>query len=98
MNYEWNEAKRVHNRDRHGVDFSAAEAFDWALAIKRQDDRKDYGEMRFVAMAPIGERLHVMVYTLRRDNIRIISLRKASRKEVKRYVEIKSQDAVEDGR
>jgi uncharacterized protein len=49
------------------------------------DDRDDYGEERWVALGLIGNRVHAMIYTMRRDNIRIISLRKANGREVDYY-------------
>jgi uncharacterized DUF497 family protein len=95
MEYEWDEAKRLRNRQSHGVDFAAAEAFDWRAVVEWEDRREEYGEQRLVAIAPIGKRLHVMVYTRRGENIRIISLRKANGKETKEYEKIKNQTALE---
>jgi uncharacterized DUF497 family protein len=83
--YTWNKAKRRENRTKHGVDFSAAEGFDWDNAIVRPDTRKDYGENRFIALGAIKGSLHVLVFTERDDSIRVISLRKASRKERLHY-------------
>ena len=51
------------------------------------DDREDYGELREIAWGFIGVRLHVMVFTRRRGGIRIISLRKADQKDIRRYGE-----------
>jgi uncharacterized DUF497 family protein len=44
-----------------------------------------YGEKRFVATGFIGDRLHVMAFTVRSEVIRIISLRKANERERKEY-------------
>ena len=90
MEYEWDEAKRRRNLRWHGADFADAWAFEWEAMIEREDRRENYGEKRFVAVAPIGDRLHVMVYTRRGDKIRIISLRKANRKEVRAYEKAKN--------
>ncbi len=81
--YEWDEDKRRENREKHGVDFSAVVDFDWNTAASAEDLRS--GEVRIVASGYIGERLHVIVYTERGDSTRIISLRKANPREVKRY-------------
>lgn len=54
--------------------------------LSGSDTRKRYTEQRFEATALIGDRLHVMVYCLRGDACRIISLRKANAREVKCYV------------
>ncbi|WP_343896671.1 BrnT family toxin [Craurococcus roseus] len=85
MAYRWDEAKRAANLAKHGVDFTEAEGFDWSAALVRADLRADYGEVRLVGMAPIGDRLHVLVFTIRRRGLRVISLRRASAKELKRY-------------
>jgi uncharacterized DUF497 family protein len=45
-----------------------------------------YAEQRLEATGLIGERLHVMIYCLRSDVVRVISLRKANPREVRRYV------------
>lgn len=82
-NYEWDEDKRCANLEKHGVDFKAVFDFDWNTASSAEDLRS--GEVRFVASGYIGERLHVIVYTERGDSTRIISLRKANPREVKRY-------------
>ncbi|GAB6040886.1 BrnT family toxin [Endothiovibrio diazotrophicus] len=87
MEYEWDDAKAVANRDKHGVDFHEAEAFEWDAALIDPDTRRDYGEPRFTALGPIGNRLYVMVYTVRGETLRIISLRKANRREFNRYAE-----------
>ncbi|MDY0057432.1 MAG: BrnT family toxin [Methyloversatilis sp.] len=42
------------------------------------DDRKEYGEVRYVALGMPGERLHVLCFTEITDGIRIISFRKAN--------------------
>ncbi|MDQ1238203.1 MAG: uncharacterized protein QG577_388 [Thermodesulfobacteriota bacterium] len=85
MQYEWDETKNAANRVKHGLDFSVAEGFCWDTAMETIDDRDDYGEERWVALGLIGTRVHVMIYTMRRDNIRIISLRKANGREVDYY-------------
>ena len=87
MRYEWDENKRVANFAKHSVDFREAEHFDWSLAIEAIDDRANYGEERWVAIGSIGARLHVLTYTVRGENIRLISLRKANERERKYYEE-----------
>lgn len=90
MTYEWDEQKRQANSVKHGVDFSLVEEFDWETAIDNEDDRKNYGEPRRVAMGLIDHRLHVLTYTYRRQTIRIISLRKANDRE-RTYYENKTK-------
>lgn len=85
MRYEWDEAKREANRDKHGVDFEAAFGFDWGLAIIDRDGRFAYREPRFIALGPIHGRLYALVFTPREDATRIISFRKANRREQAAY-------------
>ena len=83
--YEWDESKRVANLAKHGVDFAALIDFDWNRVIEFDDIRADYGERRIVAFGMIEGRLYALVYTPRGDKLRVISLRKANRREVGRY-------------
>ena len=87
MTYEWDEAKREANLANHGVDFPAIKGFDWSNALIAPDNRRDYGEPRQIALGLIGERVHVCVYTDRATARRIISLRKANRRETMKYLE-----------
>ena len=87
MAYEWNAAKAAANRRKHGVSFNAILDFDWSTALVVTDDRLDYGESRWLALGMIGERLHSLAFTIRRTRIRVISLRKAGRKERALYEE-----------
>lgn len=80
-------AKNQSNIVKHGVSLVAANDFEWDEAIYDIDDRKDYGEVRQCAIGPIGDRLYVVVFVVRNEAFRIISLRKANSREVKRYVE-----------
>lgn len=87
MRYDWDEAKRLSNIEKHGVDFVAAEDFAWDEALVTASRASD--EPRLVALAPIGHRLHVLVFSIETRIVRIISLRKANKREVAFYV---SQD------
>lgn len=87
MYYEHDPAKLAANVARHRVWFHEAESFEWETAVIELDDRKRYGETRFRAMGYIGLRLYVMVFTLRDTAVRLISLRKANPREVKRYAQ-----------
>ena len=87
MTYEWDENKRVANLAKHGVDFLDAEDFDWSSAFETIDDRFNYIEDRWIALGFIDSRLHVLIYTMRSGNIRLISLRKANKREKDYYEE-----------
>ncbi|MEM8970872.1 MAG: BrnT family toxin [Pseudomonadota bacterium] len=86
MNFTWDLAKRARNLEKHGCDFWIAEGFDWGTAITREDRRNDYGEDRYVSIGVIGDRHYVLVWTERNSDCRLISLRKANKREVKFYV------------
>ena len=81
MRFEWDARKADANLAKHGVSFESVREFDWSQAIIRRDDRRDYGEVRWIALAPIRNRIHVLVFTLRSGRVRVISLRKANRRE-----------------
>ena len=59
-------------------------------ALYASDTRKDYGEPRTRALGTIGGILYSLVFTMRGSALRVISLRRASRRERKRYAEAKS--------
>ena len=85
MRYDHDPKKLAANVANHQVWFHEADGFEWWTASIEVDSRKRYGETRFVATGLIGTRLYVLVYTLRETAVRIISLRKANSREVKRY-------------
>ncbi|MDO9076999.1 MAG: BrnT family toxin [Brevundimonas sp.] len=72
---------------KHGVSLSAAGEMDLDDAVVVADVRFDYGEERFNAYGLIGGTLYAMTFTVRGDDVRVISLRRARPKEVKRYTE-----------
>lgn len=82
---DWDEAKRRANLEKHGVDFTSAALFDWDSAVTVEDNRRDYGERRLHSTGLIGGRLHVLVWTPRAAGVRIISLRRANAREIRRW-------------
>lgn len=85
--YDWDEIKRAINIADHKIDFTAADNFDWDTAVIEVDIRENYGELREMAFGFIGVRLHALLFTRRGSQIRIISLRKADKKESGRYAQ-----------
>jgi uncharacterized DUF497 family protein len=87
MGVEFDPAKDEANSAKHGVSLKAAERFDWDTALVVEDDRFDYGEVRFYAVGYIGNRLHTLIYAdgTNEHAIRAISLWPSTRSEVKRY-------------
>lgn len=85
MNFEWDDKKRNSNIAKHGVDFVDVRRFDFEGAVADVQERG--GERRIVATGYIDKQLHRLVYVHREENIRVISLRVASRKERRAYNE-----------
>lgn len=86
MRFEWDEKKNEINVRVHGIDFAdAADIFNHPM-LTQEDDRARYGEARWVSIGWIHALIGVVVYTERvGDVIRIISARKATNHEVRRY-------------
>lgn len=81
----FHEPKNEKNTAKHRISLERAFDMEMSQAVVFEDDRFDYGETRFVAYGPIDGRLHCLVFTYRGSMIRPISLRKANKREVKRY-------------
>ena len=85
MGFQWDPAKDAANQAKHLVGFrQAAEIFRRFVCL-REDDRRDYGERRFVALGVYDGMVLRVVCTRRGDDIRIISAWKASRDEREVY-------------
>ncbi len=83
----YDDDKNQRNIRERGLPFDKMNDFDWDDALVALDDRYDYGEDRYQAVGFIENRLFVVVFTLRGDDIRVISLRKANKREQKRYAD-----------
>ncbi|MEO6012676.1 MAG: BrnT family toxin [Devosia sp.] len=83
--YEWDESKYATNLRTHQLAFELVYEFDWDRAHLKPDRRFDYGEDRMIAYGRIGGRGYAIVYTRRADRLRIIGLRPAHEKEMRRY-------------
>lgn len=87
MEHEWDEAKRLANLRKHGIDFTDALTIFEADVLTVEDDRYSYGEQRFVTFGLLQGRVIAVVHTEREDCIRIISARKATNYEQRIYFE-----------
>ena len=85
MHVTFDDTKDAANQRKHGVSLALAAELDWASAQVWPDARRVYGEVRCVALALRGSRLHAVVFVDRDTVRRVISLRKANQREVKRY-------------
>ncbi len=75
-------AKRAKTLAKRGLDFQRADQIFASIHLTRADDRRDYGEPRFVTAGWLDERIVVIVWTPRGAARRIISMRKANDREV----------------
>ncbi len=92
MNFEWDEDKRAENVSKHKLDFTDAwQIFDAPMLVDI-DNRKDYGEIRFVGFGVLRNFVVAVVFTKPDEQtIRVISLRRALKYE-REYFE----DYIED--
>jgi uncharacterized protein len=82
---EFDPAKSARNAKERSLPFELTAELDWSAARVRPDDRREYGEERFVALVPKTRRLYVVCYAIRGDARRIISFRKANKREERAY-------------
>ena len=87
MRHGFDLAKEKTNLAKHGVSLALAEVLFAGPHLSVTDDRFEYGELREVAFGLINDRLFVSVYADREAERRVVSLRRANRREVKRYGE-----------
>ena len=91
MNVTFDPAKDAANLAKHGFSLLDAVGFEWEAAVVWPDKRREYDEARMVALGYIGLRIMAVVFVDRPPEQpaerRIISLRKANTREVKRYAE-----------
>ena len=80
-------AKNEHNIANRGLSFERVAEFDFETALFTVDARHDYGEIRHRALGLQDGRLHALVFVETAKGIRVISFRKANKREVKRYEE-----------
>ncbi len=88
--------KDARNLAKHGLGLAEAACLDWDSALVWQDSRRDYGEIRHVALALMESRVYCVVYVDRGDSRRIISLRKANYREAAHYAKT-TKDYLADG-
>ena len=85
---EFDVAKDEENRRKRGLPLRFGALLFDGRYVEEEDVRRDYGETRLIATGPIaefGERIHVVVYTWRNGERRIVSFRKANAREIAKY-------------
>ena len=85
MEFTWSEAKRAANIKAHGLDFVDAQSVFEGLTYTFEDDRFSYGEQRFVTLGLLAGIPVSVVHTESKYEIRIISFRKATKRESQIY-------------
>ena len=96
MKFDFGPGKDATNLGKHGLSLAAAAELSWEAALVWLDDRADYGEVSMVALAPIGDMLFFVAFVDRGSTRRILSLRRANRREVNHYVNAYKEDQPED--
>jgi uncharacterized protein len=87
LHIEFDPAKDQLNVVRHGMPLSLAAELEWDDALVWIDERFSYDELRMTGLVPRGERLYFVAFVDRGELRRVISLRHAEPREIKRYVE-----------
>ncbi len=85
--------KSAKNVEKHGLPLDRLAGLDLAAGVIDLDTRRDYGEDRYVVTAPLEKRLHVGCFCIREGAFRVISLRKANDREVRRYERAQAEKA-----
>ena len=87
MRFEFDPAKDRANQAKHGVSLVLAVELDWEAALVWIDGRFEYSETRMIALVPRTGILYCVAFVDRGAVRRIISRRRANRREVKHYVQ-----------
>lgn len=92
MRIVYDPIKNDRNVRERGLSFERVVDFDFATALFLVDDRRDYGESRHVAIGHLEDRLHVLCFVERPNGIRVVSFRKANKRESRRYAQAQAID------
>ncbi len=85
MRVEWSEAKRESNLRKHNLDFIDARRVFEGPVISLEDDRFDYTEDRYISIGMLKGIVVVIAHTDSEEEIRVISMRKATNHERRFY-------------
>ena len=88
MDFEWDSAKDLANRRKHGVDFRTAAKVFLDPYVLEFDDLDVNGELRFNAIGLVDGRMLFVSYAMKGDIVQIISARGAEPHEKRKYHEI----------
>jgi hypothetical protein len=85
VGFEWDERKRRTTLAERGIDLLDVQRMFRGRVEEREDIRYDYGERRFIAVGELDGDIISVVYTWRGNRRRLISARRATRRERKEY-------------
>ena len=85
MPFEWDATKNAANIAKHGIDFEDAVRVFEGPTLLEQDERREYGEIRMIAYGVVDDRELTVIYTIRGTRRRIISARRAKKRERETY-------------
>jgi uncharacterized DUF497 family protein len=85
MSFVWDETKRRTNLRKHGIDFAYAEQIFAGITLTAEDNREAYGERRFLSLGLLDDQVVSIAHTEHDEEIRIISIRKATKREAHFY-------------
>lgn len=88
MKITYDLAKNAKNIAQRDLPFARVADFQWESALFQEDLRKDYPERRIIAVGYLDDRLHVLCFSETDLGIRVISFRKANKREEKGYEKV----------
>lgn len=88
MKFEWDANKNESNIRKHGIAFEDASKIFFQSRVEMRSDRG--GEIRYITVGEVNNRIIAVIYTERGENLRIISARKARKNEKRAYRSIQS--------
>ena len=85
MQFSCDPNKSRANFSKHGIVLEFAQQLEWAKEVVWQDARHNYNEVRMSGLVPLAGKVYAVVYVVRDESTRMISLRKANNREIKQY-------------
>ena len=85
MQFVWDEAKRISNLEKHGLDFADAHRVLAGAMIVFEDMRESYGEQRMIGLGMLDSLVVVVVHLEDDNTIRVVSMRGGTKRETALY-------------
>ena len=92
MDFEWDENKNKANIKKHKIAFEDAAQIFFNFRVEKPSFREK--ENRYITIGEVQKRITTIVYTIRNENIRIISARKARKNEEKEYRSLQKRNII----